>query len=376
MVWFGRSALAVILLLCVTAACDSAEPERTSSLTPHRLELLSKGINTSHWFAQTQLSTSRFKNYIQESDVRLIKEMGFRHIRLSLDPDVLFQEDAPAQLHKVNLYHLNNALDMVLGEGLGVIIDPHPKTEFKHRIRDEPEFMEKAAQFWGALAANMSKRDPEFLFLEVMNEPQINDPDQWQAVQVQLLAAMRENAPDHTLIATGPRFSGPDEIVKIEPVDDPNVVYNFHMYDPHHFTHQGASWGWERWIDLKGLPYPSSPDAVAPIIDDLPQDLHWVARNYGKERWNKETMEAHLQPVFDWAAEHDVELTCNEFGVYRKVAPVESRLAWIEDVRQVLEAHDVGWTMWDYAGGFSVVNVNDDEVRVPDEGTLEALGLE
>ena len=43
-------------------------------------------------------------------------------------------------------------------------------------------------------------------------------------------------------------------------------------------------------------------------------------------------------------------------------------------MRTVLEKHGIGWTMWDYAGGFSVVNKKDG-VATPDGETLKALGL-
>jgi endoglucanase len=44
------------------------------------------------------------------------------------------------------------------------------------------------------------------------------------------------------------------------------------------------------------------------------------------------------------------------------------------DIRTVLEKHGVGWTMWDYAGGFAVVN-KENGVATPDAETLKALGL-
>ena len=43
-------------------------------------------------------------------------------------------------------------------------------------------------------------------------------------------------------------------------------------------------------------------------------------------------------------------------------------------MRTTLEKHGIGWTMWDYAGGFSVVN-KVDGVTTPDELTVNALGL-
>jgi hypothetical protein len=63
-------------------------------------------------------------------------------------------------------------------------------------------------------------------------------------------------------------------------------------------------------------------------------------------------------------------LSCNEFGVYMKAAAPEHRAAWIRDVREAIEAQQIGWTMWDYAGGFALVRDGK-----PIETVAEALGL-
>jgi hypothetical protein len=44
------------------------------------------------------------------------------------------------------------------------------------------------------------------------------------------------------------------------------------------------------------------------------------------------------------------------------------------DVTQTLESHGIGWTMWDYSGGFSVVN-GENGHHSADEIALKALGL-
>jgi hypothetical protein len=46
----------------------------------------------------------------------------------------------------------------------------------------------------------------------------------------------------------------------------------------------------------------------------------------------------------------------------------------IHDVRTALEKNGIGWTMWDYAGGFSVVT-RENGVSTPDAVTLRALGM-
>ena len=76
----------------------------------------------------------------------------------------------------------------------------------------------------------------------------------------------------------------------------------------------------------------------------------------------------------DWARKRGVPLTCNEFGVYRTYSDPQDRAAWLTAVRQAFEKNKVGWTMWDYRGGFGVVTVTNGQV-VEDTAVLKALGL-
>ena len=71
---------------------------------------------------------------------------------------------------------------------------------------------------------------------------------------------------------------------------------------------------------------------------------------------------------------YHVPITCNEFGVFRNFAPAADRAAWIKDMRTALEKKGIGWTMWDYAGGFGVVNKHDGHAT-PDPEVVKALGL-
>jgi hypothetical protein len=347
---------------------------RGTPVSDERFARLTRGINVSHWFAQAEISVHRFKTWITAEDVRRIADLDFRHVRLPLDPLVLFNLAAPERLNTTYLSFFDAALDMILDEGLAVIIDLHPDDGFKRRLATNSEFAGVVARFWRALAAHLSRRDPEFVFLEAINEPQITDPFRWNTIQQQWLAAMREGAPKHTLIATGYRYSSIDDLQGVRPVLDPNVVYNFHFYEPHTFTHQGATWGAAHWRYLRDLPYPSSPGAVAAVLPSIDPRGRSVAEQYGRERWNGARIEERILQAVRWAQRRSVRLTCNEFGVYRQAAPVEGRLTWIHDVRAALETYGIGWAMWDYAGGFGLV-VTRDGRRVVDEGTLHALGL-
>ena len=125
---------------------------------------------------------------------------------------------------------------------------------------------------------------------------------------------------------------------------------------------------------LRNAPYPSSPEAVARVLDALPDDAaRTLMTKYGKENWNADKLEEMIAEGAAWAQKHGVHLTCNEFGVYRK-APAADRNRCIEDTRKALEKHHFGWTMWDYATEFGVATGEPGQ-RVADTDTLKALGL-
>jgi len=194
-------------------------------------------------------------------------------------------------------------------------------------------------------------------------------------VEAKVAAAIRQVAPVHTIIATGARWDNDDDLVFLEPLRDPNVIYVFHFYEPHIFTHQGATWGAYYWHWLKGLHYPSSPENAAQVAADVPEALNrlYVIR-YGRDHWGAPRIDAEIDQAADWAKQYKVPLICNEFGVYRAFADSRDRAVWINDVRTSLEHHDIGWTMWDYSGSFGVVTKKDGKPTA-DEVTIRALGL-
>jgi endoglucanase len=57
----------------------------------------------------------------------------------------------------------------------------------------------------------------------------------------------------------------------------------------------------------------------------------------------------------------------------RKVASPHDRANWLSDVRTSLEKHGIGWTMWDYSGGFGIITKENGQPQ-PDEITVRALG--
>jgi aryl-phospho-beta-D-glucosidase BglC (GH1 family) len=361
------------------AQTATTSPQAAFSVPASRLARLRHGINASEWFAQVYdkrgYTKEHFQNWTTAEDIALIKSMGFDHVRLSVDPQPMMMSHRPDEIPAEYLGYLDSAVKMILDQGLAVVIDLHPDSDFKAKLAKDDSFVQEFSDFWRVLARHYSTWDAERVFFEILNEPELSDRYRWYGVQAKVATAIREGAPQHTMIAAGARWSNDDELVFMEPLRDSNVIYNFHFYEPHIFTHQGATWGAYFWHWVKGLRYPSSPDSAAKTAAGVPDAVDRLAViRYGQDHWDAARIDAEITQVAEWARQRGIPVVCNEFGVYRAYVEPQDREAWIHDVRTALERHGMGWTMWDYSGSFGVVTKKDGR-SVPDEITLRALGL-
>ena len=352
----------------------------SASLAATRARRLRRGINLSHWFSQIYwppgYTAAHFDSYIRTADIALIRDMGFDHVRLPINPAPLLAASAPnGRLPVTDLARLRARITDLHDHGLAVIIDLHPEDDFKQGLAANPAAVTAFLGFWEKLAAALADFDPERTFFEVLNEPCLRDPLRWNKLQNAAVAVIRAVAPRHTIIISGDEWSQLPELLKVTPPADSNLIANFHLYDPSAFTHQGAAWAapWHQFT--KGLSYPSDPANVAALRATM-TDPDACARldDYLAARWDADAYHRFLQPAVAWAREHNLPLTCNEFGVYKVFSPRAARLAWVRDVSTALTSAGIGWTMWDYAGDFSIVTKQGD-IRVPDFDLLHALDL-
>jgi endoglucanase len=369
---FFFTALFVLVLLPASLSAQDA------TLAARRATHLRYGINLSEWFAQVYdpkgYTKEHFETWTTAQDIALIKAMNFDHVRLSVNPQPMFRRNQADRIPADYLAYLDAAVKMILDQGLAVIIDLHPDSDFKQKLVADDSFIEQFEDFWRSLARHYSSTNPDLVFFEILNEPEFRDRYRWEGVQSRLAAAIREGAPAHTIIVAGANWSSDSELLFIEPLRDLNIIYNFHFYDPHIFTHQGATWTTNFQHYLSDLPYPSTPENVRVAANLIPDAVNRIqAIRYGFDHWNRARIDTEFDEVADWGKRWSVALTCNEFGVYRRTANAQSRAAWLSDVRSSLEQHGIGWTMWDYSGGFAVV-VKQNGQRQLDELTVKALG--
>ncbi|MBX3315535.1 MAG: cellulase family glycosylhydrolase [Phycisphaeraceae bacterium] len=333
---------------------------RQPGVPASRLATLARGINLSHWvwYPHAQGEAAR-RAFITDADLAQLVASGFTHARFPFEPDWLWN----ATEHRLNDASLREYLDAIRrchGAGLSIIIDAHwsrtpwiKPGEPTHEAR-----MGELERMWSALGAVCRDLDPERTYLEIVNEPHDISAAAWAESQANIARAIRDAAPDHTIMATGASWGSIDGLLALEPLDDPNIVYSFHFYEPHNFTHQGATWGFPPWKEMKGVPWPAERAELERIADTFPQAsrdaLRWSARDATSDPWTPEALDAHIERAHQWSLTHKCPIYCGEFGAHKPTAPRDARLAWTRALAESLNTRSIGWAMWDYVGGFAI----------------------
>lgn len=359
----------------------SAEPPaaQSGSLST-RLAALTRGINLSHWmwYPQAQSEQAR-RAFIAASDLRQLVDAGFTHVRLPFEPDWMWDGEQHRLNDKAGAEYFE-ACNLCIESGLSLIVDAHwSRTpwimpgELTHEAR-----MGEFERMWKVLAGYLRHSDPARVFLEIVNEPHDITAAAWAESQTRIARAIRETAPEHTILATGASWGSIDGLLELAPLDDPNIVYSFHFYEPHNFTHQGATWGFPPWKDMKDVPWPGKLAELERIADAFPQAsrdaLRWSARDGTSDPWTHDALDARIERIHQWSLAHNRPIYCGEFGAHRPTAPRAARLAWTRALAESLTKRSIGWAMWDYVGGFAIADGKPGD-RTLDTDLCAALGL-
>jgi len=365
-------------------------------VSDERFARIQNGVNINGWFCQAWnqkidgkkggFNAEFFRAYITEQDIAMIRQMGFDHVRLPIDP--LFLNDIPAggKLKTDLLGEVDRAIKMIRDHGLAVIVDVHPKSNDYKKMSGKPEVREAFVNWWGQFAAHLAKTtDPEWVFLELLNEPGGQGywaNAQWEAYQDRLITIVRANAPDHTIIANGGAYMLVKELGKVEPHPDRNMIWAVHYYEPSPFTHQGAAWMKDWYQPLNEVPWPLTQenldDTIAKLKDHKAKDQSVkVLRDQVNNGYaTREHMVEQIGRVVAWAKQHNRRVHIGEYGVMDN-APRDSRLRYHRAISEVFDELGVARALWNYSGSnYSVVLGPDNPGdRSPDWELAEALGL-
>jgi endoglucanase len=327
--------LGVYCLLALSGRClDASEPAR-DIFEANRA--LGRGVNLGNYLEVPRSEDWSVK--LELKHLSVIKQAGFDSIRLPVKWSDYAASSAPYEIDANFFARVDRWLEEAERVQLNVVLNVHHYYDLDKQPREHtPRFV----AIWKQIASRYRDRG-EWLYFELHNEPHEALDQVWNEVLVAGLKAVRESNPTRPVIIGPPSWNGIWVLGKLALPDDPNVIVTVHMYNPHEFTHQGASWAEERVRNLKNLSW-GSPAEVQAVRDEIGRAAAW-----GK---------AHQRPIY-----------LGEFGAYEK-APQDSRIRWTRVVAREAEEQGLSWAYWEFGAGFGVYSLEQQRWR-PD--LLQAL---
>ncbi len=298
-----------------------------SQVPVNRLALLSRGIN-----ADNIVNNSRLAEYTS-ADLFKLRSMGINNIRIPIDPSYIIVgvpidgQTAPSDAPRVALGidRLSQYVQFFVQGGFAVTLVIQPQKSF-YNLSDaaSESIILQGINLLTQQFAN--KYTPNQIFFEALNEPHY-DTATWNSFAPQIVAAIRTNAPAHTIIVPPASWDLVDNFASLKLINDTNVIYTMHIYAPAMLTLQGTV----NAIPLPNYRFPKPPGVINPT------------------EWSYKRLDQYMHVGIDWAAANNVPLIMNEFGA-TSVSNRMSRLKWINFVRRTAQQNHVGWAYWSFDG--------------------------
>ncbi len=292
-------------------------------------------------------------------------------IRLPINLHAMTAGAPNYEIDSLFYFFLDQAVDWAEELEMYLILDNHT---FDPSEATDPNIGDVLVPVWTQMATHYGDRSDYILF-EVLNEPHGIANATWNAIQGDVIDAIRLVNTKHTIIVGPADYNSFRSLEFLPEYADTNLIYTFHFYDPFVLTHQGATWTDPSLGPLSGVPFPYD----AANMPSLPASLSgtWVQgafNNYANEGTAEDVLEL-LDIALDFAETRGVPVFCGEFGVYIPNSDNESRVNWYGTVGPYLSENNIGWTIWDYQGGFGIFEAGtgelfDHDINVPLVDTL------
>ncbi|NHB76864.1 glycoside hydrolase family 5 protein [Rhodobacter calidifons] len=400
-----RLSLTLCIALALAGSLAGAEPI-----------LLKRGINGDLWHNWGSIAELRadpealavfpdWRRMVTPAMMEALSEQGFDFIRMPTDPGPALAAGPGAEQDRL-IDGMIAAVQMGLDADLKVILDLHPLPRGAE-IGGIESLLGSHFPDYVALVARIAQRLAELpqdrVALELLNEPSFDcegvyagAPPKWPAMQAELHAAARAEAPDLTIILTGACWGQANALASLDPahIGDDSVLWTFHSYVPFAYSHQGAVWTEAPVRYLRDLPYPPSlmtPDTAARVIADSAARMA-EAEGLADEGAIAREVEAYagtadsdatyeIAVAASWADAHGIprdRILLGEFGALHTAdgvtQPIEWYHAFLADKRRAAEAAGMGWAVLSWKGDMGVADPEAPDRRLS-PGTCRALGL-
>jgi hypothetical protein len=258
--------------------------------------------------------------------------------------ETLFENDS-LQIDQ-HIAQLQKSLLQAEAAGLKVIITlTHLPGRFftdlnDHRFWWNPLYQERLTCIWEMLAKGLKSQRHVLVGYDIINEPftpadstessVVHSPanGQLNSFYKGVVEAIRRHDKETAIILESTYWSSPKALPFLDPVDDPLVVYSFHLYDPHVLTLRSKN--------KERFQYPG----------EVP---HWSGEWGGEKTfWNKETLSNRMQPVVEFQRKFGIDskrILVGEFGISREV---QGSKQYLSDLLAIFTEHGWSWCLFSF----------------------------
>lgn len=180
-------------------------------------------------------------------------------------------------------------------------------------VWNSPELQTEFLAMWDHVLTEL-KDEPFIAAWEPMNEPHHMDRGRLARWYREVIAHFRAIDAVTPIVVEGANYSGAEELVDDLRLDEPNIVYSFHSYHPHEYTHMRQ--------DTQGRP--------------------WVYPG----RWDRQALAERMWIAVSFRDRYQVPVWCGEWGVMTGAPGYQE---WLRDVAGLLEENRIPWTYWAWA---------------------------
>ena len=317
------------------------------------------GVNLGGWISQfREAKKEHFDSFITEKDIMQIASWGMDHVRLPVDYTVLEDDEMPFRYKEEGFAYIDRCIRWCEKQQLNVVLDLHKTVGYafhtlgSNRLFEEKELQERFISLWRVFARRYLNCGNRVAF-ELLNEIVEPDSERWNKLSRRAVEAIREIDGKRIIIIGGNHYNSVHALKDLEWMDDDHLIYNFHFYDPHIFTHQKA--GWE--TAMKELDFTVHYPTTARDYEQYRLKSEHFRGSYELfADMNKEYIRDRLKPALEFMKERKTGLYCGEYGVI-ETAPMECRLRWHEDMTDLLIEYGIGRAVWSYKlMGFPLVD--------------------
>lgn len=333
------------------------------------------GINLGGWLSQYEClakapksdeeKSLHFKTYITEKNLEQISSWGIDHVRLPVDHRVLEDCNNPFTIKEEAFFYMDLCAEWCEKYGLNLIIDLHHAQGNIWGMMDKPmpllidkDCRDQFISLWSNIATHFKGRKKPIIMFELLNEVSDGSGFLWNKFYKETVSCIRKIDMDRYILIGSNEQNSAFRLKELELIDDKNIFYNFHYYDPQVFTHQKAHFSKEMKEFNQTISYPGDISAFIPYLLEHRQYIRKYKHVATEISNDRNLMLLLLKDAIDFVQYSGCELYCGEFGVIN-TAPIEERIKWIRDCKDIFNHYHIGHALWNYKElDFGLVNMD------------------